>query len=247
MADDTRNRGGMLIPLLLATIFVLVLVLFATLSTGSDEGAGPATGDAAAEQAAKSKARRGKRGPKGPPGPKGKRGRRGPQGATGPQGPAGVDGANNERMVNLSIGWNGNSNAAGNDYDSASLPGIGELAIRCPAGNAAAEAPHRLELTPSSGGRRTVMTITTFEAAGANNAENARYTSSSTERISAPLPFNGVVTGTVSIEPINGNGENAGVLPGGSLTISAYIKDDDANPASNYCHVSLQALADGAP
>lgn len=193
--------------------------------------------------------RAGRRGPKGPPGPRGKRGRRGKPGKRGATGPAGPAGSNNERLYNLNVDWTNANDAAGNDYASRELPGIGILRIHCPTSNPATYPGDRmLTLTNGSAGMRVAASITTFldDSAAGEHVLNQRL-ANPPDTISYGLPQNGMMTGNFSVEPIAGSGAEAGSLPNASIILSSYYQTNDpGNPANNWCHVSAQVVVKGA-
>jgi hypothetical protein len=187
------------------------------------------------------RARKGKRGPRGRRGPEGERG------PTGPQGPRGPTGSSDEHVLDVGVDWNGSANAAGHDSASVELPGIGNLAIECPS-TAPADDPaiHRMVLTPSSAGRRTVANLTTFQGAGQNAATNERLQSDDLTPIVVPIPRNGMISGIFSVEPSGGSSVDAGAMPVADMTLSSYWKDNDPILSENTCHISAQLIAEGA-
>ena len=129
---------------------------------------------------------------------------------------------------------------------SIALPGIGTLAAQCPATPVDDPSVRRLVLTPfNPSSIRTVATLTTFEGSGTDKATQARRTGEGTP-ILIPIPRNGMINGTFSIEPKDGGSVDVGILPTASITLSGYWKDNDDLPSENYCHVSAQVVAEGA-
>lgn len=219
-------------------------------ATGDNAGARDAVGTArvaietgASERVAAQRGPRGKRGPRGPRGRTGPEGERGPTGATGERG---IPGSSDEHVLDVGIDWNGAANAAGNDTASVDLPGIGNLAIQCPSSPPDDPSVRRLVLTPASGGRRTVANVTTFEGAGTSAATNQRYQEDGVTPIVIPIPNNGMISGSFSVEPNSGGSTDAGQLPVADLTLSSYWKSNDPIASENYCHVSAQLIAKGA-
>jgi hypothetical protein len=155
----------------------------------------------------------------------------GPPGAQGPEGPPGPQVA-----LSLAVNWLGLENAPGHDSSSAGLAGIGTLTATCN------EATQTLTLTPAGNGGRTVLDVTTFQGEGTEGASsNERLTTESASApISVPLPPNGMVSGTLSVEPISGN-SGALALPA-SFMLSSEWKTNDPNTALNYCYVAAQLL-----
>lgn len=184
--------------------------------------------------------KRGKRGRRGPTGP---RGEPGPTGATGPRG---IAGSSDEHVLDIGVDWNGAANAAGHDVAAVDLPGIGTLALQCPSGPPDDPSVRRLVLTPLGGGRRTVANLTTFEGAGTTAATNQRYQTDDATPLTIPIPSNGMISGSFSVEPNSGENIEPGQLPIADLTLSSFWKVNDPVPSENSCHISAQLLAKGA-
>jgi hypothetical protein len=169
------------------------------------------------------------RGPQGPQGP------RGPVGPVGPAGPAGPAGPN--IGLSLTINWTGVANAPGNDTATATDPAIGTLTATCNGGD------QQIVLAPAQvSGVRTVADVTTFQGEGTQGiSSNQRLTSEGNgSPITIPLPTNGMIVGTVSLEPIGGTG---GPEPDPvTLTVSSQWKLNDPTPANDYCYIAGQAL-----
>lgn len=198
--------------------------------------------NAAAERQAAERGKRGKRGPRGPRGRTGPEGERGPTGETGERG---VAGSSDEHVLDVGVDWNGSANAAGHDSSSVELPGIGTLTIQCPSTPPDDPSVRRLVLTPASGGRRTVANLTTFEGAGTNAATNQRYQTDDLTPITVPIPSNGMISGSFSVEPIAGDSTDPGQLPVADVTLSSFWKVNDPVASENSCHISAQLLAEG--
>ncbi len=166
-------------------------------------------------------------GPQGVEGPTGPAGPQGPEGAPGPTGP--------DLAVSLSINWSGLAYAPERDTTVQSIPGIAQVEARCTVEEQA------LVLTPTLSGVRTVADVTTFQGEGtAGVSSHARIYSESTTPITIPLPTNGMIEGTLSVEPVTGDG-GPGPAPY-SLTLSSEWKLNDPNEANNYCYVAGQFL-----
>ena len=96
---------------------------------------------------------------------------------------------------------------------------------------------------------RTVATITSFldDSLDGEHVLNQRQ-QSPPDSISYGLPQNGMMTGNLSVEPLNGSGGPAGSLPNASLILTSYYQTNDpGNPANNWCHISAQVIVKGAP
>lgn len=190
-------------------------------------------------------AERGKRGKRGPRGPRGRTGPEGERGPTGDTGERGVPGSSDEHVLDVGIDWNGAANAAGHDSASIELPGIGTLAMQCPSTPPDDPSVRRLVLTPTSAGRRTVANLTTFEGAGTGAASNQRYQTEDLTPITVPIPSNGMISGSFSVEPSAGDSTDPGQLPVADITLSSYWKVNDPVASENSCHISAQVIAKG--
>ena len=223
MRESLKRRSAAL----LAAVGLLALAAALALTLGSTERPGTDTKLTGAQSAEAAKARSGRRGPKGPPGPRGKRGKRGKPGERGARGPAGADGSNNDRLYNLNVDWSNANDAAGNDTASRTIPGIGTLTVSCPTSDPQTyPGSRRLTLSNGSGGMRVVATITSFldDSAAGEHVLNQRQ-QSPPDSISYGLPQNGMMTGNLSVEPINGSGGAAGSLPNASLILTSVLPD----------------------
>ena len=246
-----QNRASLALAVIGILALLAALAVFA-FGAGRGGGDGQGKGIAAAVQQAK-KQKRGKRGPPGPPGPQGPVGPRGLQGATGPKGDTGATGArgpagaNNERVVNLSIAWRGGANAAGNDTTQQVIPGVGTVTLKCP--NNPSAASHQLIVTnPSTSTRRAGVTLTTLQGAGtagASRVERLNIDPGTAGQIQ--LPPNGMVEGNMAAEPLTGGSVTPGSLTNASITLSSYYKTNDDNQANNECFVSAQAVVKDVP
>ena len=178
------------------------------------------------------------RGPRGFRGPQGSRGDRGPQGATGPQGPSDPNGV---AALSLTINWfkdtGGDPTTQGHD-GPITIPGIGTMSVECDY-NA-----QEIVVTPfstNSSGTRTVADVTTFQGAGYSGAsQNQRYEFfGSSQHI--PLPSNGMLSGTLSVEPTSGNG-GPGPTPS-SFTFSSFYKLNGGPNGGDECEAAGQVAA----
>jgi hypothetical protein len=243
------------LPLIALALTLLGGVAFGAGMASSGNGGGGAerVGFVSASEArqahgtavAKAPARARARGPRGPRGPRGRRGDEGERGITGEQGPVGPPGSSDEHVLDLGIDWNGSTNAAGHDTATANLTGIGELRLECPAEPVDDDSYRRLVLTPASTARRTVASLTTFSGAGMDAASTSRYASEDGSPIVVRIPRNGMLNGTIGLEPSSGGSVAAGSLPVASITLSSYWKENDPVAAENYCHISAQVLSEG--
>jgi hypothetical protein len=236
---------------------VCLLAAVAVVATGTVGGGGGKDEASSAEQAKTERAKRGKRGPRGPEGPEGPRGRRGKQGPAGPQGPQGVPGppgSNNERVINLNVEWRGNDNAAGNDADSAVIPGIGTLTLSCPTSDPSNIPGNRkLRLTNGTSSRRIAATLTKFQGAGVQGISTLeRLAAGPTESVTTGIPTNGMMDGTFAAEPLEGPSATPGTLPSASIILSSYWKTnaepgEENDPVEgNFCHISAQVIVGDA-
>jgi hypothetical protein len=169
----------------------------------------------------------GARGTPGATGPAGPAGPEGPEGAPGPPGP--------NLAVSLSVNWSGLAYAPERDTDVETIPGIAQVEARC------SPEAQELVVTPTLSGVRTVADVTNFQGEGiAGVASHVRLFSEAMAPLTIPLPTNGMIEGTLSIEPLSGDG---GVEPApSSLTLSSEWKLNDPDEANNYCYVAGQFL-----
>jgi hypothetical protein len=166
-------------------------------------------------------------GPEGPVGATGPAGPQGPEGAPGPTGP--------DLAVSLTINWSGLAYAPERDTSVETIPGVAQVEARCSVEEQA------LIVTPTLNGMRTVADVTTFQGEGtAGVSSHARIESESTAPLAIALPTNGMIEGTLSVEPITGDG-GTGPAPY-SLTLSSEWKLNDPNEADDYCYVAGQFL-----
>lgn len=173
------------------------------------------------------------RGANGPRGLPGLTGAEGPAGPEGPQGPPGPPGPN--IAISPTLNWHGLENSEGRDTTVTELPGIARIEVRC--GTAAQD----ILVTPLNEGVRTVADVTTFQGEGtAGISSHDRLFSESTSPLAIPLPPNGMIEGTLSVEPISGAGADA-TTPA-SFTFSSEWKLNDPDEAANYCYIAGQFL-----
>ncbi len=183
------------------------------------------------------------RGPTGPTGPTGLRGRRGKRGPTGPLGPRGATGPagtpSSDEVANISLNWR-NGAYTGRDVATTNVPGLGTLVARC---NPSAQT---LTLTPANDGVRTVASLTSFQGAGQSGASSHdRFASEGpSDPMVIPVPTNGMISGTFSIEPIAGDGTTPGPSPA-TLVLSSEWKLNDPDSTQNFCFVAGQLIRQG--
>lgn len=156
----------------------------------------------------------------------------GPTGVPGPPGPTGPAGP--QISTSLAINWRGFENAPGHDGAAGQIGGVGTLFLTCSA------TTQTLSLVPAGNGGRSVLSVTTFEGEGTAGASSyQRLYSESTAPISIDLPNNGMISGTISAEPIGSDGP----LPApATFLLSTEWKNNDPDPTRNYCFVAAQVL-----
>jgi len=158
---------------------------------------------------------------------------RGPAGPAGPAGPPGPPGPN--IAASLSLNWSGFANTASFDSSQAALAGLASLSTVC---NASVQ---QLVITPAAQGVRTVADLTTMQGEGVQGISSFQRTESdSGTPIVVALPNNGMITGTISVEPISGTG---GVeADPATITLSSQFKLNDPDAADDFCYVAAQAV-----
>jgi hypothetical protein len=173
---------------------------------------------------------------RGATGPRGAQGIPGVEGAAGPEGPQGPPGPPGPNIaVSPTLNWHGLENAPGRDTVLAELPGMAKVEVRC--GTAAQD----ILLTPLIEGARMVVDTTTFQGEGtAGVSSHNRVFSESLAPLAIPLPPNGMLEGTVSVEPISGEGSDTAAPV--SFTFSSEWKLNDPAGENNYCYVAGQFL-----
>lgn len=220
-------------------------ILIATLAALIAAAVGVASSGAASSQTAVAQASSVRHGiviVRGPRGYRGYRGFRGPRGPTGPQGPTGAQGpAGTDHVSSFSINWRGDSNAAGNSSASVGIPGIGTLNVVC------SPSQQTASLTPAaSGSVRTEANISDFEGSASSNqmpySQNGQAIPiGSPTQPGQALPPNGMLTGTLSVQPVDGTG---GPEPApATLTLSSeYVVN---NPPNDSCFIAGQVTQGG--
>jgi hypothetical protein len=173
---------------------------------------------------------------RGATGPRGEQGVPGIEGSTGPEGPQGPPGPPGPNIaVSPTLNWHGLENAPGRDTALAELPGLASIEVRC------STAAQDILVTPLSEGVRTVVDMTTFQGEGvAGVSSHNRVYTESHEPLAIPLPPNGMIEGTLSVEPISGVGSDRAAPV--SFTVSSEWKLNDPAPENNYCYIAGQFL-----
>ena len=218
----------------------------------SGQASGASTAQHKAEASAKKKAKRGPRGPRGKRGPKGKTGAQGATGAQGVAGPQGAPGVSGDQVYDFSINWQNQSAdpGAGSTTSAVAIPGVGTLNLSCPWPYEEASQSGVMTFTPSTGaGTRGVASYTVTQGAGTEGKSMVTRAESTGAPIPigyekngrVALPVNGMVTGTLSIEPFSGNGGAS--QPPATFTLSSYYVVNDPVNANRQCHISGQVIS----
>ncbi len=171
--------------------------------------------------------RRGPAGPTGPAGPAGPAGPPGPAGGAGPAGP--------QIALSLQVDWREASNVQGHESASVALPGIGTLSASCTL------QAQTLTLTPASSTYRTVLDASTLQGEGSQGVSSNERRETTGAPTTLALPPNGMITATVSLEPIAGNGGEELAAPA-MLTLSSEYKLNGASGAEDDCFVAAQVV-----
>ncbi|HEY7892384.1 MAG TPA: hypothetical protein VIC05_09275 [Solirubrobacteraceae bacterium] len=167
---------------------------------------------------------------RGPPGPVG------PAGPAGPQGPAGATGAPGPQIaVSLQVDWREASNIQGHESASVALPGIGTLSASCTL------QAQTLTLTPASSTNRTVLDASTLQGEGNQGVSSNERRETTGEPTTLALPPNGMITATVSLEPIAGNGGEQLSSPA-MLTLSSEYEQNGSSGSEDYCYIAGQII-----
>jgi hypothetical protein len=193
---------------------VLLLAAFAGALGGGLLGVAPTLAGDHAQRAA--------RGPKGD---------RGTQGPVGPQGPAATD-----VVRSLSLNWRRGA-SSGRDTASVAIPSIGTLVAVCRPGE------QRLLLYPAQSGVRTTASVTTFQSTSSDNATSSSTSAGSPLVVADPLPPNGMLSATLSVQPVSGDG-GPGPAPA-TLVLSSESVVNGLSATDNFCFVSGQVLQAG--
>ena len=258
-----------LAPALVVALLALAVSIAAGNSGLRDwVGSKPAASEVASSpvrEAARSSGRQGKRSSKGKRGSKGRRGRkgrRGPRGHTGTPGlpgPQGVPGTSGDQVYDFSINWQGQATDPGSGATDSSLavPGIGTLALSCPWAEDPTDTSGSMTFAPAAdnAGTRGVAAYTTIQGGGTEGISSyyrllstqikpiipIGYTETPDDYSSYFLPNNGMITGTLNIEPFSGAGATPGPPPASFVLSSEYVANDP-DPADRFCHISGQVI-----
>jgi hypothetical protein len=165
----------------------------------------------------------------------GPRGFTGPKGAAGPAGAPGPAGPVSDAVRSLTVNWR-NGDSAVDPSASVVLPGLGTVTVTCTPDAQA------LSVTPAASGPRTVLDTDTVQGAGTQGATSfdRGASQSTTVPITAPIPNNGLILATISVEPYSGDG-GTGPDPA-TLTISSEWKLNDPIATNNFCFVAGQIV-----
>jgi hypothetical protein len=185
----------------------------------------------------------------------GKRGRRGKRGKRGKRGTPGTSG---DQVYNFSINWQGQATDPGSGATTSSLPvpGIGTLALSCPWAEDPTDTSGSMTFAPAAdnAGTRGVAAYTTIQGSATVGASSfyrllstqtnpipIGYTETPGDYSSYFLPSNGMITGTLNIEPFSGAGATPGPPPASFILSSEYVANDP-DPADRFCHISGQVI-----
>lgn len=172
---------------------------------------------------------RGRTGPRGFTGPQGSGGAPGAPGAAGGQGPQGPPAAD-DLVRSLSLNWRLNA-SSGRDRGSVAVPGLGTVGVVCNADE------QSFTVTPTAAGR-TVVSYQRFQAA---SVEIGRPTAPEP----VALPVNGMLTGTISSEPTDGDGGPGPAPASFVLSSERKLNAQPGQEEENFCSVNLQVLRGG--
>jgi hypothetical protein len=260
------SRLSDMLKRLAPALVVALLALAVSIAAGNSGlrdwvGSKPAASEVAsspAREAARSSGRQGKRGPQGRRGRKGRRGPRGHTGTPGLPGPQGVPGTSGDQVYDFTINWQGQATDPGSGATTSSLavPGIGTLALSCPWAEDPTDTSGAMTFAPAADNATTrgVAAYTTIQGGGTAGASSfyrllstqanpipIGYTDTSGDYSSYFLPSNGMITGTLNIEPFSGAGATPGPPPASFILSSEYVANDP-DPADRFCHISGQVI-----
>lgn len=199
----------------------------------------PAASSAATKKTTTKKKTTSRRGPRGLRGYRGRTGAKGVTGLVGPQGAPGAPGpqgpAATEVARSVTVNWR-NNQYGGREAGGAILPSIGRVDVGC----TERDGDQVLQVTPARDDQRTVLALQRFE--GTTGTHQQIPSTGPGDPIRVALPPNGMLTGTISLQPTGGDG-GAGPPPATFTLSSSYKVNDGAN---NFCHVAVQVLAAGS-
>jgi hypothetical protein len=255
------DKLGRLAPALAVALLALTVGI-ALGSSGLRDwiGAKPSSSEVTgnpARTAAHSSGKKGRRGPRGKRGPKGKRGRQGYTGAQGPPGAQGIPGTSGDQVYNFSINWQGQGSDPGPGVTTTSLavPGTGTLNLSCPWAEDPSDKSGSMTFASAADNATTrgVAAYTTIQGSGTVGASSfyrllstqvnpipIGYSENPGDYTSYHLPNNGMITGTLDIEPFAGNGA-AGPPPASFILSSEYVANDPV-ATNRFCHISGQVI-----
>lgn len=153
---------------------------------------------------------------------------RGPRGPRGARGPAATD-----LVRSLTINWR-NGASGGRDAAGVDVPGVGRLVATCRRGDA------KLVLLPARGGVRTVASVTRFESTNSTNATPSSTRADDPVAVADPLPVNGMLSATLSVQPLSGDG-GRGPAPA-TLVATSEMKLNGTTPDEDFCFVAAQVI-----
>jgi Collagen triple helix repeat (20 copies) len=255
------NKPRRLLPaLVLAFVALMAGVALGSSSVRDWLSSGQASGAQSAQPKAeaskkKGKKNQGKRGPRGKRGPKGKTGPQGATGPAGPTGPQGVPGISGDQVYDFSINWQNQTSDPGPGLTTTSLtiPRIGTLNVSCPWAFEHDDRSGTMAFTPAADGSTTrgVASYAITYSSGHEGKSEARRRESTgapipigyEEENHIALPPNGMVTGTLSVEPFSGNG-GASQPPATFTLFSEYeTNKEDFEAGKRLCHISGQVIS----
>ncbi len=160
------------------------------------------------------------------------------------------------QVYDFSVNWQGRESdpGAGATTTALNVPGIGTLGVSCPWAFDVADTSGSMSFAPAADNVTTRGTAgyTTFQGAGAHAASGfwldstqaspipIGYTETPSDFGSYHLPPNGMITGTLGVEPLGG-----GEATTASFVLSSEYKANDPDPAKRFCHVSGQVISAG--
>ena len=158
------------------------------------------------------------------------------------------------RIYDFSVNWQGQESdpGPGATTSGVSIPGVGTLGVSCPWAFDAPDTSGSMSFAPAADNvtARGFAGYTTFQGAGAHAASGFHLDSTQASPIpigytevpndlgSYHLPPNGMVTGTLGVEPLGG-----GEATTASFVLSSEYVANDPAAANRFCHVSGQVIA----
>lgn len=235
----SRRRPQLLVVAVLSALLGVLAVGAVSGAVSGSSSDGPSATSAAAKKTSSKKKTTSLRGPRGLRGYRGKTGAKGATGLVGPQGAPGAPGpqgpAAGEVARSLTVNWT-RGGFSGREAVMSTLPATGRLDVVC------TPSEQVLQITPARDDQRTALALQRFE--GTNGSHQLIPSEGPGDPIRINLPPNGMLTGTISLQPRNGDG-GPGPAPA-TFTLSSSYKVNDPDPAQNFCHVAMQVLAAGS-